>query len=86
MFGVARKREDELSDLQRDVLNALYWDLAVPRHSVKASVEDGWVILSGEVGMSYERRCAEADVLRVPGVVGVKNMIVVQSDEKAANP
>ena len=28
-------------DIKTEVLNALYWDLAVPRHRVKVGVENG---------------------------------------------
>ena len=59
------------------VLNALYWDLAVPQHTVKVEVENGWVTMSGTVGRSYQRACAESDARRVPGVVGVTNQIRV---------
>jgi osmotically-inducible protein OsmY len=59
------------------VLNALYWDLAVPQHTVKVDVENGWVTMSGTVGRSYQRACAESDARRVPGVVGVTNQIRV---------
>jgi osmotically-inducible protein OsmY len=72
-----------MSDLQREVLNALHWDLAVPRNRVNVRIEEGWVTLSGEVNLPYERKCAEADALRVPGVVGVKNLISVHADDKA---
>ena len=59
------------------VLNALYWDLAVPQHTVKVDVENGWVTMSGTVVRSYQRACAESDARRVPGVVGVTNQIRV---------
>jgi osmotically-inducible protein OsmY len=57
------------------VLNALHWDLAVPRHRLKVEVEDGWVTMSGVVDRPYQRTCAEADARNVPGVVGVTNHI-----------
>ena len=62
-------------DIKTGVLNALYWDLAVPRHRVKVEVENGWVTMSGSVDRPYQRTCAESDALRVPGVVGVTNQI-----------
>ena len=34
-------------DVRMRVLNALHWDLAVPRNRLKVEVEDGWVTLSG---------------------------------------
>ena len=63
------------SDVQTMVLNALHWDLAVPRDRLKVEVENGWVTMSGIVDRLYQRSCAESDARRVPGVVGVINQI-----------
>ena len=60
-------------DILTEVLNALYWDLAVPPHRVKIELENGWVTMSGIVDRPYQRNCAELDARRVPGVVGVTN-------------
>jgi osmotically-inducible protein OsmY len=65
-------RNDEV---QARVLNALHWDLAVPRHRLSVDVENGWVTVSGMVDLPYQRTCAESDVRSVPGVVGVTNLI-----------
>jgi osmotically-inducible protein OsmY len=62
-------------DVQTRVLNALHWDLRVPRHRLSVDVEDGWVTVSGMVDLPYQRTSAESDVLNVPGVVGVTNLI-----------
>ena len=62
-------------DVKTEVLNALYWDLAVPPHRVKVEVENGWVTMSGMVDRPYQRTCAESDARRVPGVTGVTNQI-----------
>ena len=68
-------------DVQDQVLNALHWDFALPRGSLGVKVRDGWVTLSGEVDQPYQRTCAEADVLRVPGVIGVRNHIVIRAQK-----
>jgi osmotically-inducible protein OsmY len=62
-------------DVRVRVLNALYWDLAVPRDRLKVDVENGWVTVSGMVDLPYQRSCAESDAKGVPGVVGVTNLI-----------
>jgi osmotically-inducible protein OsmY len=62
-------------DVETDVLNALYWDLAVPPHRLKIEIENGWVTMSGTVDRPYQSACAESDARRVPGVVGVNNQI-----------
>ena len=63
------------ADVRTMVLNALHWDLAVPRHRVTVEVENGWVTISGMVDRPYQRTCAESDARRVPGVVGVTNQV-----------
>jgi osmotically-inducible protein OsmY len=73
-------------DVRVRVLNALHWDLAVPRHRLNVDVENGWVTVSGMVDLPYQRSCAESDVKSVPGVVGVINLIRLtdaQSEEPA---
>jgi osmotically-inducible protein OsmY len=61
------------------VLNALYWDLAVPSDYLSVKVENGWVTISGPVAHFYQKSCAEADVRRVFGVRGVTNGIDVET-------
>ena len=68
-----------MSDLRADVANALYWDLAIPRYRVTAEVDHGLVTLQGVVERAYQKSCAEADVRRVKGVIGVRNEIAVRA-------
>lgn len=70
--GDNQLRSDEI---EIAVLNALYWDLAVPRLRVKVEVENRWVTISGVVEPHYQRTCAEVDARGVPGVAGVTNRI-----------
>ncbi len=70
-------------DVRTRVLNALHWDLAVPRDRLHVDVEDGRVTLSGMVDLPYQRACAEFDVRNVPGVVGVVNQIRLASGQTA---
>ncbi len=62
-------------DVRMRVLNALHWDLAIPRDRLNVDVENGWVTVSGLVDLPYQRSCAESDAKGVPGVVGVTNRI-----------
>ncbi len=66
------------SDLLGLVLNALYWDLAVPSDYLSVKVEKGWVTITGEVAYPYQKSCAEADVRRVSGVRGVTNELEIK--------
>jgi osmotically-inducible protein OsmY len=74
------QRADILSsdgDVLGRILNALYWDVAVPSDYLSVNVEKGWVTISGDVARPYQRSCAEADVRRVSGVRGVSNEIEI---------
>ncbi len=65
----------ESQEMRARVLNALYWDLAVPRDRLNIDVEDGWVTVSGMVDLPYQRSCAESDAKSVSGVTWVTNLI-----------
>src|SRR6185312_9308255 len=47
----------------------------IPEGAVHARVENGWVILEGEVGYDFQRREVERMVRQVRGVTGVTNAI-----------
>jgi osmotically-inducible protein OsmY len=72
-------------DVRAGVLNALYWDLRVPRHQLSVDVENGWVTVSGTVDLPYQRTCAEFDARSVPGVVGVTNLVRLTGAQRADN-
>ena len=69
-------------DVRLRVLNALHWDLAVPRDRLNVDVEDGWVTVSGTVDLAYQRTCAESDARNVAGVVGVTNLIRLADNQR----
>ena len=48
-------------DLRLRVLNAIHWDLAIPRDRLDVDVENDWVTVSGMVDLPYQRACAESD-------------------------
>ena len=74
-------------DVRMRVLNALHWDLAVPRDRLNVDVENGWVTVSGLVDLPYQRTCAEFDAKSVPGVVGVTNRIrLAERNGPSRNP
>lgn len=73
------------NNLAAEVLNALYWDCALPRDRVRAHCDKGWVTLTGEVERTYQRSLAEADARRVRGVVGVTNTITVVATATVAD-
>jgi osmotically-inducible protein OsmY len=66
---------DELTRLE--ILNALHWDLAVPRDRVNVEVRGGRVTLTGVVYRTYSKGCAERDARAIAHVVDVANEILV---------
>jgi len=76
----------QVEDVRLRVMNALHWDLAVPRNRVAIAVEDGWVTISGEVDLPYQKQCAESDARNVPGVVGVTNRIALAGEQQGSAP
>jgi osmotically-inducible protein OsmY len=65
----------EREDMRVRVLNAIYWDLAIPRDRLSVDVENGWVTISGMVDRPYQKTSAECDARGVSGVIGVTNLI-----------
>ncbi len=73
--GQSAEAADEL--IRLETLNALHWDLAVPRNHVRVEVRRGHVTLTGVVERAYSKACAERDARETPRVTGVTNRIVV---------
>jgi hypothetical protein len=71
-----------LTDLRAEVVNALHWNLVVPRYRVTAEVDGGVVTLHGIVERAYERSSAEATVRWLPGVMGVRNEIAIRPTQE----
>ena len=66
------------TDIARAAVNALDWNVSVPRNRVKVVVERGHVTLEGEVRFHYEKIAAERAVRHLIGVTGVNNIISVK--------
>ena len=71
LAGVHKRNDSEIAEA---VVNALKWHVWVPNH-IQATVENGWVTLSGDVKWGYERTSAEDAVSFLSGVKGVSNNI-----------
>jgi len=66
------------ADVARAAVNALDWNVSVPRNRVKVVVEHGRIMLEGEVRFHYEKIAAERAVRHLIGVTGVSNLISVK--------
>ncbi len=77
------ERTDE--DIATAAIERLAWDVSVPRDSVKVSVADGWLSLSGDVSWHYQREAALSDVSGLMGVRGVSSEITIRPRVNARN-
>ena len=69
------ERTDE--EIGRAVRHVLEWNALVPDERIKSTVSDSWVTLEGDVDFWRERDEAERTVLRLDGVGGVINKLLV---------
>lgn len=70
--GLSAKTDAEIAKAARD---ALHWHTVVPDQQIKVRVEDGFVMLTGELEWGYQRQAAENAVRNLTGIRGVTNQI-----------
>jgi osmotically-inducible protein OsmY len=71
------ERDD--ADIAEAAANALEWNVLVPHDKIKVQVENGMVILTGEVEKAYQRDAAHNAICCLMGVNGVTNQISISS-------
>ncbi len=72
------RSDDSVRD---DVLSSLAADPWVSEQAIRVRVEDGTVVLDGEVERSSEKRAAGEDAWDTPGVKDVRNNLSVRMTE-----
>lgn len=60
-------------DIANSALAALKWNFFVPEERIQLIVENGALILSGEVDEYYQKEYAEKSVQNIVGIAGVVN-------------
>jgi osmotically-inducible protein OsmY len=65
--------------IERDIWNEFAWEPGLDDRKILAGVDDGVVLLTGQVPTIVERNRVEAAVLRVPGVRAIADELVVES-------
>jgi osmotically-inducible protein OsmY len=70
------KRSDQ--DIAAAAIERLSWNVSVPKGSVQANVEKGWVTLTGQVEWWYQKEAAGHDIRPLHGVVGVSNQVTIK--------
>lgn len=68
-------------DIAADVRSALDLDTDVPLDRITVEVDDGVVTLKGRLDYYYQREAAEDDVAAIAGVIGIANLIEVESPQ-----
>jgi osmotically-inducible protein OsmY len=66
------------TEIAHAAVNALKWNVEVPDDLVKVRVDDGWLILEGQVEWTYQKYAAETSVRYLAGVRGVTNNITLK--------
>ncbi len=73
--GSYKRTDEDIGRWARDILN---WNVWVPRDRVKVMVQNGWITLSGDVDLYYEKSAAENAVRCLLGVGGITNSITIK--------
>jgi osmotically-inducible protein OsmY len=71
------------SHLLQLALPALERDALVPAEKVRVVIRNGWLILDGAVEARIQRQAAEDAVKALPGIRGVSNNILIESEVMA---
>lgn len=77
VIPLASKRTD--AEIKKAVSGSIKWNSSVQEDKIKIEVKDGWVSLSGNVDWQYQRSKARLLAEDITGVVGVVNLIIVDS-------
>ncbi len=75
--GIGKKDDNEIAN---EILNAYKWNWEVPDDKVKVKVEDGWVVLEGELQYNYQKEAAKRAINNLDGIKGVTNKIKIKSE------
>ena len=78
LVGAYDRKDSEIAEA---VVSSLKWHVWVPDH-VHATVEAGWVTLTGNVNWEYERSSSQDAVSYLAGVKGVTNNITLKPKVK----
>lgn len=59
-------------------VNILQWSAVVPPGKIDIKVQDGWVVLTGQLEWQFQRNAAENEIRRLSGVAGIMNNITLK--------
>ncbi len=70
------------TEIARAVHRALRWHMALEEEQIKVKVEDGWILLEGNVSSLYRKMLAEEALKNLADIKGVVNLIVADTIEE----
>jgi osmotically-inducible protein OsmY len=65
-------------DIARAALDAMKWNVSIPKDRIQVKVDNGWVTLEGDVDWFFQKEAAERAIRYLTGVKGVSNLITVR--------
>lgn len=65
-------------EIAQAVLDALKWHTSIDENLIQVTVENGFVILTGQVNWDYQRRAARSAIDHLEGVIGVENDLTIK--------
>lgn len=71
-------------DIAEAAVYSVKYNTTIPTDAVKVKVENGWVVLEGEVNWNFQKNAAENAVEKIKGVEGVTNLITVKPRVQAS--
>jgi len=74
LVGQKGTADDEIA---KRAVNAITWNVSIPRDKVQVKVQDGWITLTGKLEWQYQKNAAAEAVRGLGGVVGVANQIEI---------
>ncbi len=66
------------TDIADAIVSALKWNSAVPDEKLTSKVDNGYVLLEGEVEWQFQKDAAENAIKYLTGVRGISNLIKVK--------
>jgi len=73
---VARDKKND-TDIALAIINSLKWNSAIQEDKIKITVEDGWVVMDGEVEWNYQKDIIRNTIENIYGVKGITNLVTI---------
>jgi osmotically-inducible protein OsmY len=74
LAGTSVTADDQIAKRAIDALN---WNVSIPRDKILVKVQKGWITLTGKLEWQYQKKAATEAVRWLVGVTGVSNLIEI---------